>query len=223
MATYCTAADAEAKGAASPLPAGTLEEAAERVDAFTGTWFDSRTGTFRVEYDGDGIVFLPAPAITVTSVAVVDPATTIAAGTYRTVGERLYLPDFARGSDVLIAGAEPWRGGWANLLGPAPVLLDVTGTLGLAAVPSSVREASALLAAMLAPAPYTPTTDAEGVPVGVQPLSGDGSPAPDSERVTPWGTDRGTAGRLEATTGLAEADRLLAPWRARYAARWKVG
>lgn len=217
MSTYCTAEDAARHGATTDVSVATLEAAAAVVDVYTGTWFDQRAGDFTLEYDGTGVLYLPAPAVTVTAVTVDSGAGAVDLP-YRVVADRLYLPDTSRGHDVLVAGAEPWNGGWAGLLGrDVPRLVTVTGTLGLPAVPAPVREAAAMLAATLSPAPYAPQVDAEGVPQGTGPLTGDGSPAPDAETVTPQ------ARRREVTTGLAAADRLLEPWRAVYRSRWKVG
>lgn len=100
--------------------------------------------------------------------------------------------------DPLIAGAEPWRGGWANLYGQlATGQVEVTGVFGWDAPPPEVVNANAILAAAIttgAAAPATPAgpdTDDEGNVVVV--TVGGGTPV--------------TAG--QRTTGNAAADAML--------------
>lgn len=218
MTAYSTTETAIAAGAdGTDLPALTalLEQVAARIDMYTGTWFDLRVTTLRLEVDPEqSVVMLPAEG-TVTAVRVLPAGTLLGATSWRQVKTRLYLPGAGLPTaDILVAGAEPYRGGYRNLLGLLPSEIEVDGTFGPPTVPGPVALASDLLAAMLLPKAYTPAADAEGVPTGI-PSAGDDDATPEEEV-------RAAAGRTEVTTGLAEADRLLTPWRQRFAGAYRM-
>jgi hypothetical protein len=110
------------------------------------------------------------------------------------------------GGDGLIAGAEPWNGGWANLYGSVE-RVRVTGPWGWQTTPANVVLASEMLAGQIGAGPYVPSADAEGNPVGNPAgyVPGTSTASPPEHVMV--------AGRLEDTTGLAAADRLLVPYR----------
>lgn len=211
MSAYCSRAEAVAAGADdSDLVAldAAIVAASARVDGYTGSFFDQRTLTVPLEVEDGGLAFLPAEG-TVTAVRLLrpgQPAQALDAAAFHVVGTRLYTPAATGDADILVAGAEPYRGGYARLLGPVPTRLEVDGVFGPASTPEPVSAATALVTALLRPRSYTPTADAEGVPQGVEGGAGMET-APEVVRPV--------AGRLEATTGVAEADRLLQPYRVR--------
>lgn len=205
---YATLEQARAAGATGTDAAVTaaILKAEERVDRYTGDHFEPVTEAQTLRVKGD---YAPArrrlqSIVSITAPVPGQPARTIPATAY------LLEPHGVRfrawGSDILIAGAEPWNGGWANLTGPLDgAYVTVTGVWGWDVVPDPVADATALLAAREAPGTWVPVADAEGDPVGVPPAEAPDYKTPPPERVVP-------AGRLERTTGDAEADRLLAPF-----------
>lgn len=205
---YATLEQARARGAQGTDPAVTaaITAAMERVDRYTGDHFEPVTEAMQVRVRGD---YAPVRRRLQSITSITRP---VPGQADRTIPATAYLlePHGVRfrawGSDILVAGAEPWNGGWANLIGPLDgAYVTITGTWGWSEVPDDVADATAILAALEAPATWQPQADAEGDPVGVPPAEPDDYRDPSEERVVP-------AGRLERTTGSAEADRLLAPF-----------
>lgn len=208
---YCTEAQARARGATGS--AGDVEAAIvaamERIDTFTGDHFKTFTDTARLRVKGDwaGSQRRIQSVVSVERVMQVSGAApTVFAVPALAFQVSPYGIRFASGGgDILIAGAEPWRGGWENLTGSLDgIYVDVEGVFGWPEVPDAVREAAALLAGDHAPLVWAPHANDEGDPIGV--------PQSDTENRTPLPEGVGPAGRLERTTGNAEADRLLAPY-----------
>jgi hypothetical protein len=222
--TYCTTADAIAAGADPNDPAlvTAMGAADERVERFTGEVFTPdaapRTVVLRVLESG----FVSAPYVrTVTSITFEGATATLPSTAYVVSnGTIRIIAGYAQYADAFIAGAEPWSGGWANILGTiTPERVRVVGTFGLDATPYEVKRAAALITAAIVPTSYVPQADAEGNPAGVAPVSDAGSQqSPTPESVASNG---GYAHRLERTTGVAEADRLLRPFMR--GGGWKVG
>ncbi len=226
--TYGTIADAITAGADpnDPALASALSAADERIERFTGEVFtpDASDRTTIVRCLDTGWVSSPYVR-SVVSVTFEGATSALPTSAYRvSQGVLRILAGYSTLADPLVAGAEPWSGGWANLLGVlTPERVQVVGRFGLDTVPYEVRRASALIAASIVPKQYQPQADDEGNPAGVVPVSDAGSQQdPRPERVaTPVGVDRGYAARLERTTGVAEADRLLIPFMR--SGGWKVG
>jgi hypothetical protein len=208
-----TLAGARARGAygddaevTAALTAATL-----RVSTYCRDLFEPAAGQARVLNLTHGLALAPVRLRAVTSVQ--SESTLLPAAAYRlvptpgtAVGDADYMgvEIATRGANGLIAGAEPWRGGWANLYDPDHPYLTVTGDWGWPAPPADVVEAVHRLAAHLTPHGYTPAADAEGTPNAVPAPTT--SAEPDAEDVSP-------AGRSERTTGSAAVDRLLLPYR----------
>lgn len=177
-----------------------------RVDDFTGHRWQAAAQTVVAAISGKGVALLPlqidpAQPVQVRPVgATTDlPATSYQVTSSRTRGQVDAVWLGVGGSDPIIAGAEPWNGGWANLL-PRTGQLQVTGTFGTAAVPYEVQLATALVAADLQAAGQAgeqdvrPDTDDEGNVV----------------RIAAGRPDAPEPGR---TTGTPLADQLLRPLR----------
>lgn len=205
---YATLEQARARGAVGTDAEVTaaIVAAMERVDRFTGDHFEPVTESVQVRVKGD---YAPARRRLQSVTSITAP---VPGQAPRTIPTTAYMlePHGVRfrawGSDVLVAGAEPWSGGWANLIGPLDgTYVTIAGVWGWDAPPDEVADATAILAALEAPATWAPQADAEGDPIGVPPATDEQYRDPVEERVAP-------AGRLERTTGDADADRLLAPF-----------
>lgn len=186
-----------------------LQSATARINAFCRDEFEPTTGT-RALTLANGLAVAPVRLRAVT--AVQSGTTTLPAPAWRAVrsnGSLDSAPDYLGvevatvGGDGLIAGAEPWRGGWSNLYDSTDPTLLVTGDWGWLSAPADVTLAALLLAADLLPTPYEPQADAEGTARAV----------PDTDATVPDPEDVSPAGRVERTTGNARVDRLLLPYR----------
>lgn len=204
---YCTLAQARAAGAT-----GTDQEvtdailaARRRIDRHTGDTFAPTLMELVGRVSPDGTVLLPRIVRSidrVTPVGRTDPLATTAwrALSSRTPGQvDAVLIGGVGVGDPLIAGAEPWMGGWANLLGGlATGQVEVVGSFGWDEPPVEVAAAAAILAA--------------SIRAGSLPLTTRTGPDTDDEgnvvKVTVGATSAPTTGMR--TTGNAEADALLA-------------
>jgi hypothetical protein len=190
-----------------------LASARARIDSYTGQSWAPEEMTVVAPLSGSGVALLPRqidPDLPV-EVRFVGATTDVPATAYHVTSSRvlgqvdaIYLG--AGGGDILIAGAEPYNGGWANLL-PRSGQIQVTGTFGVLDTPAEVSGAAALIAAAISqggglPADYTSgaTVDDEGNTVAIEP-SGT--------------TDDGATRRPTRTTGVPAADALLAPLKRR--------
>lgn len=155
-----------------------LSTARALIDAFTGQWWEPTAATVVARVGHDGLALLPFV------VQSVDSVTSSGGMLYPTTGYRVrsstVVGDFdavqlgaTSWADPLVVGAEPWNGGWANLLGRAQDdTVRVVGTFGHTTVPAVVEDAAAALAAWrttggtMLPA-SGPATDDEGNAVSI--------------------------------------------------------
>lgn len=212
---YCTRSQAREAGCTGDdATVDAYIAAAEvAVDDFTQEHWRPDTMTVVASLSPGGLAQLPRqidPAssilVTVVGASTPLPSTSYMVTSSRTLGQVDAIRFDLQGSDPIIAGAEPWNGGWAGLLGrysSANPQLTVQATFGRPDAPVAVALATALLAAHnqasgtpLAPAPG-PQTDDEGNTVVI--TTGNTAQQPLTAR----------------TTGLIEADILLAPLRRR--------
>lgn len=213
---YCTVAEARAAGAVGTdeQVEGAIRTAGELIDRYTGTVWAEVTATIIARVSADGTAILPLPVAAVTAVRFDGASSDLAPTAYRATsslelgGVDALLVGAGRGSNVLIAGAEPWNGGYANLYGGYRLgtKVRVTGLFGPPETPPFIRDAAAALAAWLTtggslvpPSPSTPPnpnavdTDDEG---NVLSITVDATaPVPNAR-----------------TTGLATVDAVLAAW-----------
>jgi hypothetical protein len=209
---YCTeqqARDAGASGTQAEVLA-TIASAEERVNRFTSQLWSPRVTTVAADLTGKGVALLPRQLDPDEDVLVrVQGATTdLPVTSYQWTSGRVpgqvdavYLG--AGGSDILIAGAEPYNGGWSNLL-PRTGQVLVTATFGTATTPYEVTRATALLAASISQGgpttePAQPSVNTEGETLAIT----------TDQQATVENT------LPIRTTGLAAADALLAPLRKR--------
>jgi hypothetical protein len=211
-ALYCTLTQARQAGATGSDQEVTdaIKAARRRIDRFTGDTFAPTQLEVTARVAGDGTALLPRRVIAVSRVTPVTavgepvrvplPAASWRAVSSRSIGQvdAVLIGGLGYG-DALIAGAEPWRGGWGNLLGNLGTgQVEVVGTFGWDEPPPEVVAAAALLASAIRAGtldgvtPAGPDTDDEGNVVKVT-ASAPGGAAPG-----------------ERTTGLAAADAQLA-------------
>lgn len=207
---YCTVADVREVG----VPDGTTDEqitvaigrARELIDRYTGGVWAPTTIVVVARLQADGTALLPFRVRTVSSVVPVGSATAMPSGSYLVLSSEVHgqidaVVFSAGGSNMLVAGAEPWNGGYAGLLGRAMSTprLTVTGEFGTDAPPLEVAQGAAVLAAWLL----------EGGSLVGNP--GAGSAEMDDEGNTVSITVDSTKGvPLSSTTGLAAVDAALA-------------
>jgi hypothetical protein len=221
---YCTVGQAREVGANPTDDAGVtaaIEAATARVEVFTGDQFLPDTVDVHRVLPVNEQGWCSAPRIiSITSVTLVGApgSTPVALPTtaYRVSSGSIpgqidgiqIFAGYVYGSDPLIVGAEPWNGGWAYLLGGVPspkAQADALGRFGWSTCPIEVAQATALVAALIAPTLYAPSADAEGNPTGV-PNAGPVGRAGKPKRVS--APPMVTAGVIR-TTGSAEADQIL--------------
>lgn len=218
--TYCTEQQAVAAGAfgSDEQIAAAIAAAQQRVDRFCGDIFepdvDDRTmlaavlasGTVRTPYVRE----ITSVSVETFTTPIVLPDTA-----YRVAADHrlMVLAGYAAGSDALVAGAEPWNGGWGNLLGGSTPLDEVVvvGKFGWDEPPSEVAQATALIAAQIVPRAFTGEADDEGNPQAVAGIDPARQTAPRGDDfASQFAGGRPSRSRLDNSTGSAEADRLLA-------------
>lgn len=207
--TYCTeqqARDAGATGSTGQVTAA-IASAELRIDRYTGQRWAPTAMSVIGRVTGKGLILLPRQVDPAQTVAVrflgatADlPSTSFQVTSSREVGgtDAVYLG--AGGGDILIAGAEPYNGGWRGLL-PSTGQARVTGTFGTATTPTEVVRACAMLAASITGGGPTdeveqPQVNSEGETLAIEPAS--------------VGETAASMAALR-TTGLDAADSLLRP------------
>lgn len=201
---YCTTNEATAAGASGSGIAQAIADAQERIDRYTGDTFETAAATVVATIGANGIAVLPRRVQTVTSVTFVGASSALDAAAYRlrsseTLGDidAIEMAGYGYGQyayNDLIAGAERWSGGYANFAQPGR-RITVVGTFGWDAVPANVKRAAALIAAQINANPGGDET------AGVKSLSVEGYSV------------SFTADGLASSTGVPEADQLLAMYR----------
>lgn len=205
---YCTVAEARAAGATGTD--GEVEAAIGTarvlIDRYTGSVWEPTPALVVAIVAPDGSALLPWPVRAIESVTVVGSPVALPDGAWRALSSLTrgqvdaVLVGAGRAADILVVGAEPWRGGYAALLSGAlggTGQVEVLGTFGPDHPPVEVRDAAAALAAWRQKGgtllPVTgPDTDDEGNVVSVT-------------------VNMAAAPVRSRTTGLPGADALLAP------------
>lgn len=207
---YCTrqqAREAGASGSDAQVDAA-IAAAEVRVDRYSGQRWAPTDMTVVARVGAKGVALLPRQIDANAPVAVRYVGTTadLPVSGYQVTSSRqiggidaVYLG--AGGGSILIAGAEPYNGGWGNLL-PRTGQVMVTGTFGTAATPYEVALATALLAASITGAGPTdtvpgPAVNDEGETLAIEPAEVRASGAVSDGPIR--------------TTGLESADALLQP------------
>lgn len=208
--SYCTREDVKShggSGSTAELDAA-IVVAMERVDRYCGEWFELRAATLQLRVDEDGIARAHKRIESVTSVTFLGAPSPLLPSAYavsssKTSGGRdRIVPHGAFGwADVTVLGAEPWNGGWSNLLRQRE--LTVVGTFGWADTPAGVREATAIIAAQV----RSGDVDSE---IASQRADEEGNVLPVVPGRVVVVDDR--APLRARTTGSAQADALLAPF-----------
>lgn len=160
-ADYATPEQAIAAGADSTDPealAAAIHAATIRVETWSGVFFTPRVGVQRVAWDAAGIVRSPAMPV-------------LLDGTeewlwVRASGSREPI-QWWTGSAVAYGGPGSPVGG--SRPGPGDGVLRATW--GWPSPPEDVQRATARLAALFAPVPFQPMSDAEGNPVARPPVT----------------------------------------------------
>jgi hypothetical protein len=180
-ALYCTVADAREHGAQGDDAAieDAILTAGDLIDRYTGRVWAPVEAVVVARVAPDGTAYLPWQVESVTEVRVLGAPTPLALSAFAVTSSKVYggvdavRLGGASWADPLVVGAEPWAGGWSNLLRDAE-RVQVTGTFGPDHTPRVVRDACAALAAWLTtggslvpPSPSTPggnpvDTDDEG-------------------------------------------------------------
>lgn len=207
--TYCTidqARDAGAVGDDTEV-ASAVAEAGRRIDAYTGGIWSQRTLALVARVEADGTVMLPFVVQSVTAVTPVGmgsptplPSSSYLVLSSTTLGQVDALVLGGQyAADPLIVGAEPWRGGFANLLRSTLTgQVTVAGVFGPAVTPSTIVDACAALAAYI-------TT---GGSVVRSPTSLNATDEGDAVAVT-LNVEQATT--RASTTGLPSVDAVLGP------------
>ena len=211
MADYCTeqqARDAGAVGTTAEVLAA-IGAAGATIERYTGDVFAPSSGSVVCDVGTNGVALLRRRVQTVTAVRSIGGSITFPAASYLVTssekpgdidsivfgGQGMY--------DPLVAGAEPWNGGYVGLVQTAAgARVEVEGTFGWDAPPAEVTRAAAILAAM---ATSEAATAREG-----------GDVATDDEgnvvSITVGGKDPATGEAATYTTGNANVDAMLAPF-----------
>ncbi|MFF9643678.1 hypothetical protein [Kitasatospora aureofaciens] len=216
---YCTVEQARAQGATGTDAEVTawILAAQDAVDRFTQQWWEPRTADVVADLPQDGLVLLPRRVRSVSAIVpyplpVVAPEIQLAATAYvvrssATVGDIDAVQIGFGGYDVLVAGAEPWSGGWWGLMRYYNAQqVKVSGSFGWDAPPPIVAQATALVAAAL---------EAKASPGG-DPMNQGGLDVDDegnNVRVGPVTEEDGTYRvGFRPSTGSAQADVMLVPY-----------
>jgi len=180
-ALYCTVELARERGAKGDDAAveAAIVAAGDLIDRYTGRVWAPVDAVVIARVSPDGTAFLPWQVDAVTEVRSLGSPTPLSLSAFAVTSSKVYggvdAVHLGGGgwADPLIAGAEPWSGGWANLLRGVE-RVQVTGTFGPDETPLVVRDAAAALAVWLTdggslvpPSPSTPggnpvDTDDEG-------------------------------------------------------------
>lgn len=185
------------------------------IDAYTGQWWEPTAATVVARAGADGLVLLPYRVVTVTAVRPVGSSTPVPAGAYTfTSADKPHQFDSVRlgpqrWADPLIVGAEPWSGGWSNLLGDVSgAQVEIDGTFGrtAGAEPVIADAAVALAVWRLTGGTLVPASGA---------LGGDATPpsTDDEGNAVSITVDTRAALVRSLSTGLATVDAALAPHR----------
>jgi hypothetical protein len=174
---YCTIQQARDVGATgTDAEVGDAIAAARQlIDRYCSDSFAPTPMTLVATVGGDGTALLPRRVRQVTRVAAVGSPNALATTAYTVLSSRMFgqvdaviLGGGGSYGDPIVAGAEPWNGGWANLIGRfATGQIEVTGVFGWDAPPMPVTAACALLAARITSGALEvggplPDTDEEG-------------------------------------------------------------
>lgn len=158
---YCTIAQARSAGATGTdvQVTAAIASASDEVDRFTRDVFSPMDMTLVATVAADGTALLPRRVRSVSRVSVVGSKTVVPSSGFLVLSSAIpgqvdALVFGGQGwADPLIAGAEPWAGGYRNLLGSALLStgqVQVTGSFGWDEPPAKVVAATALLAASFA-------------------------------------------------------------------------
>lgn len=159
LAGYCSIAQARAAGATGTdqQVADAIVAARTRIDRYCSDTFAPTRMEVVTNVRADGTALLHRRVRSVESVTAVGASSSVASGAYLVTSSRtpgqvdavLFGAGGERG-DALIAGAEPWNGGWANLIGSlATGQIEVVGSFGWDEPPIEVVTASAALTAQI--------------------------------------------------------------------------
>lgn len=222
MSAYCSrdqARDAGATGSEAEIDAA-IAAASSRVTRFTRELFEPTVTTLVRPIGANGFVLTHMRIIGVTAVRYLGVATPIVVDSYRVQSstvlgqvDAIILAGTLSWSDMTVLGAEPWNGGWANLLRGVDdePQVEIDGTFGYATAPEDVAEATAIVAAQLRGRDKTP----EGSGSSTSPTDVEGNVIP----VVPPFVDAGENSDVQTlqrsrtrTTGSKRADELLAPY-----------
>jgi hypothetical protein len=159
LAGYCSIAQARAAGATGTdqQVADAIVAARKRIDRYCSDTFAPTRMEVVTNVRADGTALLHRRVRSVETVTPVGRDTPVTEGAYLVTSSRtpgqvdavLFGAGGERG-DALIVGAEPWNGGWANLIGSlATGQIEVVGSFGWDETPAEVITASASLAALI--------------------------------------------------------------------------
>lgn len=162
LAGYCTIAQARAAGATGTDQevSDAIVQARKRIDRYCADAFVPTRMELVTNVRADGTALLQRTLRSVESVRPVGSSTPISTSAYtptssRTPGQVDALA-FGWGAnsdhagDPIIAGAEPWNGGWGNLIGMLRTgQIEVVGSFGWDEPPTEVVQQSAALAAAI--------------------------------------------------------------------------
>lgn len=173
MSEYCTldqARDAGATGSETELHAA-ISAASDRVTRFTHELFAETQLTIVRPIAADGCIYTHTRIVDVAAVRYVGWATPIDVTSYRVLSssvdgqvDAIILAGTLAWSDITVLGAEPWNGGWANLMygnSQAQPQVEIDGTFGWTVAPVDVAEATARIAAVLRRSDKTPEASSE--------------------------------------------------------------
>jgi hypothetical protein len=212
LCTEQQAIDAGCTGDSSVVQAW-IAAATVRITRYTCQFLEPTDAVVVADVAPDGLVILPRRVRQITSVTPVPTGSTtppaLPASAYRvTSADTLGQVDAVRiaygGYDDLVCGAESWAGGWANLLDYWSPQVSVAGSFGLATTPPEAAQACALLAAHM---------QAQAAPSDADAAQAPGLDVDDEgNNVRIEDEDDADTGSPSASTGLAVADQLLAPY-----------
>jgi hypothetical protein len=202
-AIYCTVDEAVALGmsaTADPaLQEQATQDASRLVDWYTDKRFMPVTDTRMVVISADGTVIAGMPIWDVSPVN--DGGSTWPGPMLWDGGSTIFQ---CYNGVALING---WPGHPVG--GGRSAMVRVTGTMGYLSPPTSVRRATARLAAMILPSAFEPGSDVEGVAVGRVPGL---PPIDDLTDPEPPRVEANPADRATRTTGDSVSDELLRQW-----------